>query len=67
MSKINPSFKLTILPPMTALERTEEAIKTKWAGDNARINQAKQFIKKAQKSDKKRKIEKQSRKKNRKK
>ena len=58
-------FEIKYIKTKTALERIESAIHTKFVGDSARINQAKQFIKKAKKSDKKRKIEKASRKRNR--
>lgn len=49
----------------TAIERTRSAIAEKWAGDNGRINQAHAFIKRAKKSDARRRIEKATRKKNR--
>jgi hypothetical protein len=50
----------------TAVQRTEAAIREQWQGDNGRINQARAFIKRAKKSDAKRKREKASRKRNRK-
>ena len=52
MSK-NKNFELKILGAKSALERTEEAIKGKWADDEGRKNQARAFIKRAKKSDKK--------------
>jgi len=59
-------FTLKYIKAKTALERTESAIHTKWIGDSDRINQDRAFIKRAKKSDKRRKIEKKSRKRNRK-
>lgn len=52
--------------PLTAVERTRQAMRDAWENDNGRKNQAARFIKKALKSDKKRKMEKVSRKRNRK-
>jgi hypothetical protein len=49
----------------TAVERTEAAITTQWAGDKGRINQARAFIKRAKKSDARRRMEKATRKRNR--
>jgi hypothetical protein len=48
-----------------AVERSEAAIRTQWAEQPGRINQAMAFIKRAKKSDAKRKAEKASRKRNR--
>jgi hypothetical protein len=50
---------------LSAVQRTEAAIHEKWQGDNGRINQARAFIKRAKKSDAKRKREKAARKRNR--
>jgi hypothetical protein len=53
-----------VLPP-TAVERTLAAMNGRWAGDNGRLNQARAFIKRAKRSDAKRRAEKASRKRNR--
>lgn len=49
-----------------AVDRTIDKLAGDWSGNNYRLGKALQFIKKATKSDKKRKIEKASRKRNRK-
>jgi hypothetical protein len=51
--------------PSTAVERTLAAIHNTWEGNNGRINQARAFVKRAKKSDARRRIEKATRKKNR--
>lgn len=51
--------------PVTAVQRTEAAIRDRWQGNNGRINQARAFIKRAKKSDHRRRQEKASRKRNR--
>ncbi len=48
-----------------ALDRTFDKMSGDWKYNNHRLNQAVRFIKKAVKSDKKRKVEKASRKRNR--
>ncbi len=60
-----PDLEVTVLPPQTAVERTLAAVHGKWAGNAGRINQARAFVKRATKSDQRRKLEKQSRKRNR--
>lgn len=47
---------------LTAVDRTADAILTHWRGDNGRINQGVAFIKRALKSDERRKREKAARK-----
>lgn len=49
----------------TAVARTLAAIREQWQGNNGRINQARAFIKRAKKSDRRRRQEKASRKRNR--
>lgn len=56
---------MNVLRPETAVERTERAMKERWAHDEGRKNQARAFINRARKSDHKRRVEKQSRKRNR--
>lgn len=51
--------------PLSAVERTKAAIREKWSGDKGRQNQAHAFIKRAKKSDARRRMEKATRKKNR--
>lgn len=52
-----------VLPPRTAVERTQAAIAGHWQGNNGRINQARAFLKRAKKSDARRRMEKATRKK----
>jgi hypothetical protein len=49
----------------SAMQRTLEAIGSTWKGDPGRQAQGLRFVKKAKKSDRKRKAEKASRKRNR--
>ena len=51
----------------SAVARTERAIREQWSGNRGRINQAHAFIKRAKKSDARRRREKASRKANRRK
>jgi hypothetical protein len=51
--------------PLTAVQRTEQAIREQWQDQPGRINQARAFIKRAKKSDARRRQEKATRKKNR--
>lgn len=61
-------FEITSIEPprpQSAVERTLAAMNTQWRGDNGRLNQARAFIKRAKKSDARRRMEKATRKRNR--
>jgi hypothetical protein len=61
------NFAMTVLDdkPLTPVQRTELAMRTTWAHMPGRVNQGRAFLKRAKKSDARRKVEKASRKRNR--
>ena len=62
----HPEFSIReISKRKSAVERTLDAIEGRWSNNNKRISQGIRFVKKAIKSDKRRKQEKASRKRNR--
>lgn len=65
MKHARKDFEMEVLPRLQTGVATTRAAMKGWIGNHGRVNQARAFLKRAAKSDQRRKLEKASRKKNR--